>query len=91
MRTLYVTLYLSLYKIVSEYVANIYEKGVEFDHDVRDRNYDILIVTPGKYKLSDIYIFSMLIFFVIFIHIKNLCYTFYFIFLTALQVQRLTS
>jgi hypothetical protein len=43
------TLYVSLsLQTVSEYVANIYERGVEFDHDVRDRNYDILIVSPGK-------------------------------------------
>ena len=32
---------------VKDLVRNIYPEGVQYDHDLRDRNYDLLIVTPG--------------------------------------------
>ena len=32
---------------VQQYVRNIYPEGVNYDHEIRDRNYDLLIVTPG--------------------------------------------
>lgn len=32
---------------VKDLVRNIYPEGVQYDHDLRDRSYDLLIVTPG--------------------------------------------
>lgn len=32
---------------VKDLVANIYPEGVTYDYEIRDRNYDLLIVTPG--------------------------------------------
>lgn len=32
---------------VKPFVNAIYPNGVQFDHDIRDKNYDLLVVTPG--------------------------------------------
>ena len=33
--------------LVAPYVDNIFEAGITFDSNIRDGNYDLLIVTPG--------------------------------------------
>ena len=37
----------NVHERVKGLVRNIYSEGVQYDHDLRDRNYDLLIVTPG--------------------------------------------
>ena len=37
----------SLFLLVAPYVDNIFAKGVTYDSEIRSRNYDLLIVTPG--------------------------------------------
>ena len=38
----------AVHERVKDLVRNIYPEGVQYDHDLRDRNYDLLIVTPGN-------------------------------------------
>ena len=38
----------AVHERVKDLVRNIYPEGVQYDHELRDRNYDLLIVTPGN-------------------------------------------